>query len=191
MRDISTFDSIANVGKIGRNIKNGHINATSTFTSASWLLMTRWITCVAHANDVFETCIAACSHILCPFSYLYISVQAEVAQPRTINNLENSTGLQEEREKNSLSCYSPFNIQQTPAKTGRFVGLSTWLWVLSLTWETVLLVTSQRANFHRVPTVCFHHTVGVFFCRYAQKTWSKNTKQKTWLYACHMCLLAK
>lgn len=102
MRDISTFDSIANVGKIGKNIKNGHINATSTFTSASWLLMTRWITCVAHANDVFETCIAACSHILCPFSYLYISVQAEVAQPRTINNLGNSTGLQTKKKKKTL-----------------------------------------------------------------------------------------
>lgn len=34
MRDMSIFDiSIANVGKIGKNIKNGHINATSTFTS--------------------------------------------------------------------------------------------------------------------------------------------------------------
>lgn len=170
MRDISTFDSIANVGKIGKNIKNGHINATSTFTSASWLLMTRWITCVAHANDVFETCIAACSHILCPFSYLYISVQAEVAQPRTINNLGNSTGLQTKKKKKTLVT-AHLTFSRLLLKPRRFVGLSTWLWVLSLTWETVLLVTSQWAYFHRVPTVCFHHTVGVFFCRYAQKTW--------------------
>lgn len=53
---------------------------------------------VAHANDVFETCIAARSHILCPFSYLYMSVRAEVAQPHTINNLGKSTGLQKKKE---------------------------------------------------------------------------------------------
>lgn len=33
IRDISIFDiSIANVGKTAKNIKNGHINAASTFT---------------------------------------------------------------------------------------------------------------------------------------------------------------
>lgn len=34
MRDIHIFDiNLANVGKIGQNIKNGNISATSTFAS--------------------------------------------------------------------------------------------------------------------------------------------------------------